>query len=96
VSAGRGLVYDARTGLVKDSVGFLRRSDGTPYLTPDQIPPGEWLAARQIAKPLTVGDDRFRSILPLTMKFHDCVSLDEDAGGRFTVTQPQHKGPSLR
>ena len=38
----RGVIVDPRTGLVKDSVRFLRRSDGTPYLTPDQIPPGEW------------------------------------------------------
>ena len=38
----RGVVVDPQTGVIKDSVEFVQRSDGTSYLTPDQIPPEEW------------------------------------------------------
>jgi hypothetical protein len=38
----RGVLVDPDTHTIAESVKFLRRSDGTPYLTPDQIKPEEW------------------------------------------------------
>lgn len=38
----RGIVIHPQSAVVEDSVRFVKRSDGTEYLTPDKIPADEW------------------------------------------------------
>ena len=38
----RGVLVEPDSSTISSSVRFLRRSDGSPYLTPDRIKPEDW------------------------------------------------------
>src|SRR5215471_45428 len=38
----RGMLVDPKTYAISKKLRFVKRSDGTPYLTPDQIKPKDW------------------------------------------------------